>query len=197
MRSVGRLGADAAAAFRSARSLAGPEIAQLLTQFADDPVTSLRSWGMREIDTADGAALVYDEGAPYAPTTDLLSLARAVAGRIGDDVWQIDRATTGTKVVKVWLGRGDLAALDVTLNRIRACVSMSGRMAGEAPAVIASQYLLIYVVQAASAVDARAIAEAAGPGHTRRPCRPVRSCRAAGCDHHYAVRQGGRGIDRA
>src|SRR6266436_4722421 len=71
---LGRSGADAQAAFRSAASAVGPDMAQILVRFADEPVSSLRPWGMRQIGTADGTGIVNDDGGAYAPTVDLRSI---------------------------------------------------------------------------------------------------------------------------
>jgi hypothetical protein len=165
---VGRTGSDARPLFRAAASAAGPQMAPILSRFADEPVSSLRAWGMREIVAADGAGLADDDGESYAPTVDLRSISRAIAGLVETDVWKIDQATTGSAVAQAWLRKADdsAEAAAAALQRILACLSMNGRMADEASSIIPTQYLLIYVLEAATDADARTIAEAAGPGQS-------------------------------
>lgn len=158
---LGQASADAPAAFRSAAAAAEPQMTQVLTRFADDPVTSLDPWRMRQIATADGAALIEDDGEPYAPTIDLLALSRAIAALISGEVWQVGQVTTGARVAAAWLAAGDPAAAGHALSRARACVSMTGWIASETRATIPSQHLLIYALQAASAADAAVITAAA------------------------------------
>jgi hypothetical protein len=162
---IGRSGADAPAAFRSAAVIASPPVAQILTRFASEPVSNLRPWGMREIGTAKGVGLVDDDGKPYASTVDLRSIGRAVADLVEADVWRIDRVTTGAEVAAVWLGRGDdPTGAAVAVQRTVACLSMTGWLVEEGPVVVPDQLLLIYVLQAATETDARTIVAAAGPG---------------------------------
>jgi hypothetical protein len=165
---VGRSGSDARAVFRAASSAAGAQIAQILSRFADEPVSSLRPWGMREIGAADGIGLVDDDGEPYAPTADLRSISRAIARLVEADVWKIDQVTTGSAVAQAGLRKGDVSAeaTVAALQRILACLSINGRMAEEASSTIPTQYLLIYVLQAGTDTDARMIAEAAAPGQS-------------------------------
>lgn len=167
---LGRADADAAAAFTAASPAAERQMAQIISRFAGEPVTSLGPWGKREIQVAANAALIDDDGEPYAPAADLLSLARAVRSLIRDDgVWQVGETTVGTEISRAWL-RGDGEAARGVLG----CVSMHGRIAGEVPAGYPDQHLLIYLAEAASAADAGAIALAARPGSDGRfACLPV------------------------
>jgi hypothetical protein len=93
-------------AFAAAASLASGETATFLSSVAGRPPASLRSWGFREIQTADGIGLIEDDGKRYRPKTNLIGLAEAVVADLAGDIWHLDEPVIGSRPPAVWLRAG-------------------------------------------------------------------------------------------
>jgi nucleoside-diphosphate-sugar epimerase len=115
----------------------------------------------RPLATAGGPALVEDDGEPYAPTLDLLALANSVAGIFEADEYRITDITTGTDIAPVWLPSTDPRAVGQALERVRACLSVSGAPHADAGAGFSAQRFLTYLAECATPEEAALITQAA------------------------------------
>lgn len=84
-----RTGLDPAEAVIPAAARAEPELGDLLTEVAADPVDLIGECGYREVATPAGRVLVDDDGEAYAPEADLVGVALAVAAALERDRYQV------------------------------------------------------------------------------------------------------------
>ncbi len=143
---LGREG-DPRSPFLEAAEGAEATVAEILRRFAREPATSLRPWGFREVETADGMVLFEDWGHPFRPTVDLTAVALSVAGVLAADVYRVTSIGVGSDLPTVWLGGGRPAA------PLAGCVVIHAALAP-------SQQLTVFLGEAATAEDAAAIASA-------------------------------------
>jgi hypothetical protein len=159
-----RTSGDAAATFRAAAALADGQTAELLGYRADKPVTSLREWGYREILTPEGSGLISCDYEPYAPRTDLVALAQAVAVLLADGTWRLGDPTTGARLQAVWLRAGDADQVRDVLRSITGCVNLDGILADLTAPGARAQRMLVFLAETEDQAAAGVIAAAAGGG---------------------------------
>jgi hypothetical protein len=161
----GRTGLNVSDTFTAAASAAEPGIAEVLDRFAHERVDNLEDeWGYRELATPAGVILVSDGGEPFAPTTDLVSIAFAIVALIEDSPWRVSDVETGSDMPPVWLHRGDPKAVEIALNSMRGCVAINGALSPSASTHPAAQQLTVFLGEFADTNAADAIAAATGPG---------------------------------
>ena len=154
-------GADLSALVASASEVAQPPMTAILRDHAVSGSGGISVGGYREIQTADGPALVDDYGQPYAPSLDLLAIATGVGELLERDQYRVTTITTGTDIAPVWLAAIDRDTAQTTVGRVRGCVSVSAAPASEAASVFPDQMLLAYIAECASPSDATGLATAA------------------------------------
>ena len=154
--------ADAQRLLREAASIAEPEAREVLLRFADSPALNLSEWGFRVYDTDDGPGLLGDEGAPYAPSIDLVAVADRTQQALAETGWTIAGPTIGSTLPSVWL-RAGTEAPDGAFGSITGCLSLRGRAVGDSQDAKA-QLMLIFIAETSTPEAALTIAQAAGPG---------------------------------
>ena len=160
---IGRIGGTTGGAFDMAASLASGETADFLASLAQQPPTDLSEWGYREISIGGAAGLIEDDGEPYQPEADLISLAEAMAAGMRGDIWQLGDPVTGSALPAVWLRRGEPDELQTAVASITGCVKLHGTISGQDPSSRA-QHLLIFLAETKTTAAADIICAAAGPG---------------------------------
>ena len=153
---------DAQRILREAALTAEPEGRQVLFRFADSPPENLTEWGFRVYDSNDGLGLLEDEGAPYAPSIDLVLISDRAREALAGSGWTIYGPTVGSTLPSVWLGAGPEVP-EGSIASITGCLSLRGRVAGDSQESKA-QLMLIFIAETLASEAALAIAEAAGPG---------------------------------
>jgi hypothetical protein len=159
-----RIGSDATGLLVAAASVSDREVAQHLSAFARKPVTNLRDWGFREVQTSSGAILTSDNGEEFAPAFDLVLVAQQICALIEADVWRVRYLTTGADLPSVWLSKEDQKTLDSALQSVVGCVSVNAALQPAVSPYASAQHLLAFVAEAATLQDARFLAQSAAPG---------------------------------
>lgn len=161
---TGAVDKDAMRPLEAIAERADATISDILARFRREPVSSLSEWGFRVVDADTGPVLVQDDGRPYEPSHDLLALACDVTQVLEGDVWRVRGFTTGSGLPEVWVAEGDAERVAAATRRLRGCVSLNAELETAYFERPETQHLLGFIAQAASAEDAKAIGQAAGPG---------------------------------
>ena len=161
---IHRIGGTASGAFEMAATLADGESAAFLRSLASRPPADLSEWGFREVQTAEGAGLIEDEGAPYRPESDLVGLAEALAAGVRGDIWQLSDPVIGSDLPTVWLQGGTPEDLEPALRSITGCVTLQGTHAAQDSSIHRAQHMVVFLAETQDPQAASIIAAAAGPG---------------------------------
>ncbi|MBE1485504.1 hypothetical protein [Plantactinospora soyae] len=162
-----RLGLIPAETVRGAAGRAEPELAALLREVTADSIDLVEECGYRVLETPTGRVLVDDEGADYAPETDLAGLAFEVAAMLERDDYRVGHVSVAAELPDIWLAGAGTSAVAGARRRLTGCASVHAEPAGAA--VITDQHvLLVFLAEAASAEDAAVLAEAASRKATDR-----------------------------
>lgn len=160
----GRTGLNVSDAFIAGASAAEPGAAEILDRFAHEPVDNLEDdWGYREVATPSGISLASDGGEPFAPTTDLVSIAFAIVALIEGGPWRVSDVETGAALPAVWLHRGDPKVVETALDSITGCVTINGAFSPTATTRPGTQQLTVFLGEFSDSNDASTIAAATGP----------------------------------
>ena len=161
--SIVRAGGDHAAEFQQASRKCERGVADTLSRIADRPAAELEPGMWRPVETAQGSILADDDFEGFEPTIDLVGIALAFQDVIEADAYRVSGITVATELPPVWLTATDQAALERTLGRVRACVSVSAELDPGAAPTAEDQQLLVFLAEAGSVDDARLLVEAAVP----------------------------------
>jgi hypothetical protein len=160
--SIHASGADHRAVLLDAASASGAPIDGLIQRLADRPGTELDP-GPPVITTPDGLAFAESYYSRYRPKHDLVRAAFAVQSVLERDVYRVDGLTVAATLPPIWLTPGDDGAVGTALGRIRAAVNVTASVIDPACETPEAQSLTVFLVEAETDDDARAIAAAAIP----------------------------------
>jgi hypothetical protein len=121
----------------------------------------LADWGFTEAATASGPGLAERGNAPYAPTSNLLDAALALADAVAADGYQPASLTVATDLPKIWFQKADEMRLSASLASVRATITMRSKPAPLPEATSDSQILLAFLSECANHDDAEWLAAAA------------------------------------
>jgi hypothetical protein len=138
-----------------------PAMGEVLTRYSSSPEEGLGIGGYREIRTADSVGLAHDDGHPYAPIVDLVSVAEKVVAFIERDKYRVDSLTTGSDLPTVWLPAAAPSTLHA-LEGLLGCISVSARPKDDREGV-SNQTFEVWIAEVGNRPDAQAIAAAATP----------------------------------
>ncbi len=127
-----RLGANADESIEQASRLAMPEIAELLLRHTERPTDHRRlsSWCYEEIESSGGIGFVSRGIDPYAPISDLFSVAMDIAAAIDGDTYRAD-VQLASSMPAVWLRGHDDAAVSDALASVTGGVKIEGQLVSE------------------------------------------------------------------
>lgn len=127
-----RLGANADESIEQASRLAMPKIAELLLRHTERPTDHRRlsSWCYEEIESSRGIGFVSRGIDPYAPLSDLFSVAMDIAAVINGDIYRAD-VQLASSMPEVWLRGHDDAAVSDALASVTGGVTVEGRLVSE------------------------------------------------------------------
>jgi hypothetical protein len=161
-----KLRLDVAKLFCQAAALAEAGTSGHLLRFLNqsDEYRDLRkSWGFDEVQTAQGVGFIAWGFQKFQPTVDLKSVAMEIAEVIARDKYR-SGVEIATEMPPFWLSGKDDSTLSRVLTGVQGGATVSGSLRpGEFPQH-EHQMLLVFIVQAADAADARllyALAETA------------------------------------
>jgi hypothetical protein len=146
-----RIGVDPDSLLREVARIAEPEVADIMTGFAerDAQRKNLKaSWGYLEVETALGKGFARWGFEPFAPTkTDLLATAMKVASIIDMDSYQTDSIELATDLPEVWLKTPGSNLSQETLSRVRAGATVSAHLQVDKDANASSQQFTVFIVE--------------------------------------------------
>ncbi|HEX5967466.1 MAG TPA: hypothetical protein VFY88_03230 [Intrasporangium sp.] len=157
--SASRTGADAPTALDRALAIAQPGMARLIREYGTSAEVGLSDFHYREVATAAGPALTRDDGKPFHPTLDLLSVAGALTQVVEADEYRVRQITTGTDISSAWLPSADPRAVEKARKRIRAGLRISAVPHG-ATSPFPPQSLSVYLAECTSLDDAELLTRA-------------------------------------
>ncbi|MET0646312.1 MAG: hypothetical protein ABW208_06795 [Pyrinomonadaceae bacterium] len=163
--SAARIGESPGKLFADAAALAEPGTAKLIRDFLKRPAKEkdLRaSWGYDEVETEGGGGFIGWGFEKYEPTYDLKKVAVDVARLVANDKYENVSASVADEMARHWLETDDNAALDRALRSARAGATVHASHRGGAQTGMPTQVLMVFLVEASSEADARALLEIAG-----------------------------------
>lgn len=154
-------GNDVAAVLGEVASVAAAETQETILGFAAEPPTSLTEWGFEIVETRDGTVLARTNYERYEPTSDLVSIALAVADALSDDEYQVDSITIASGLPEVWLRGPHHDRAIAATSRMQACVSVDASPRSASGARMANHMFLVFMAEMQSSEDADTVALAA------------------------------------
>lgn len=163
-----RTDTDPRAAVSRALTIAEPGMVEIIRRYVKSAHDGLSVGGYREIETADGPALVSSDGEPFDPTIDLLSVAGSLTQIVEADEYRVTHVTTGTRIADVWLPSASSRSIEKIRQGIRACLSISAAPQTEVSAVFPPHMLLAFIAECATAEHALLLTRAAKQSATSK-----------------------------
>jgi hypothetical protein len=155
-----RIGQDARDLLGDASAIAEPDIARLMSDFANrsfDEQQLCEISGLKEIDSKHGLGFVQYGFRPYSPTIDLSSVMIEIAGLLQADQYRPGGIQIATDLPPIWLrGVGETAVEDA-LRGVLGGASVSGFLRPEFHPTYESQWILVFVVELPNADQAQVL----------------------------------------
>jgi hypothetical protein len=156
-----RTGCDVAAVLGEVAAVATTETRDTILGFAAEPPTSLTEWGFEIVETRDGTVLVSTNYERYEPTSDLVSIALAVADALSDDQYLVGSITVASDLPEVWLRGPHHDEAVAATSRMLACASVHASQRSASGAGMPDQMFLVFIAEMQSRRDADTVALAA------------------------------------
>jgi hypothetical protein len=141
--------------------LAEPQTAEALRQDSSGQIDLAESCGYREVSTSEGVALFRTGYEPYSPKADLTGIAFDIAVALEGNGYKVEDIMTATDLPLTWLGSRDGSAIAEVVRRFSGCILINGVPGADPEPVSSGQSLLVFLAEAASEADAKAVAAAA------------------------------------
>lgn len=156
-----QLGAPVSNLVGRAMQLAAPQTAEALLEDRITRIDLARSCGYREVCTSEGVALFGTGYKRYSPQADLAKIAFECAVAFEDNGYEIGSIDVASDIPLTWLDSSDGSAIATMVRGFSGCVCIRGVPRADPAPLSSGQSLLVFLAEAASEEDARAVAAAA------------------------------------
>jgi len=155
------LGLPVASFLSRAVQMAEPHTAKALVGNREPRIDLAQSCGYREVSTSEGVAL-FDTGYEhFAPKADLIRIAFESAVALDADGYEISSVEVARDFPLTWLSTSEDSPIAKMVQDFSGCVSIDGIPRADPAPKASGQSLLVFVAEAASEENARAVAAAA------------------------------------
>ena len=143
-----RLGANADESIEQASHFATPEMAELLLSRTKTSTGKgeLSAWGYKEFESSRGIGFVSHGFDPYAPQSDLFSVATDIAAAINDDSYRAD-VELAQSMPSVWLEGHDDTAIADALASVTGGVIIRGQLLPDKAPNHRDQQLTVFIME--------------------------------------------------
>ena len=155
------LGLPVASLLSRAAQMAEPQTAKALLGNRESRIDLAKSCGYREVSTAEGAALFETGYDHFAPKADLIRLAFESALALDVEGYEISSVEVARDLPLIWLSANEDSPIAKIVQEFSGCVSIGGLPRADPAPNASGQSLLVFVAEATSEENARAVAAAA------------------------------------
>lgn len=141
--------------------MAEPQTARALSEDRGLRTNLAESCGYREVRTPEGVALFETGYEHFAPQADLVKMAFESAVALDADGYEISSVQVACDLPLTWLSTDEGSPISNMVKGFSGCVSIGGVPRADPAPESSGQSILVFVAEAASEEDARAIAAAA------------------------------------
>jgi len=174
------LGLPVASLVNRAVQMAEPQTARALAGDRTARVDLAQSCGYRVVRTPEGVVLFETGYEHFAPKADLARIAFEIASELEADGYEISSVEVARDIPLTWLSADEGTPISRMVQCFSGCVSIRGVPRADPAPESSGQSILVFVAEAASEENARAVAAAAdtssGPLQTQMGLASGRLC---------------------